>query len=186
VTATSLRCVFGNVAAEYRNGNGAVASPLMAFRPPPKCMPPPPPPTCMPPPPPPPRVPPPPPPKCAACAVATGRISASADASNSLVLSRSECCAMCFDLRPKIPSNLNSGAWKTGPNLPHGLTSQRDDRDSPFSSLLSKMCLFAKQSATYKGRSLLSAPRPDPGGGVTSAAPCAGKPWLAAWVGWPE
>jgi hypothetical protein len=45
---------------------------------------------------------------------------------------------MCFDLRPKIPSNLNSGAWKTGPNLPHGLTSQRDDRDSPFSSLLSK------------------------------------------------
>src|SRR5580704_13037590 len=105
----------------------------MAFRPPPKCMPPP---------PPPPRVPPPPPPKCAACAVATGRISASADASNSLVLSRSECCAMCFDLRPKIPSNLNSGAWKTGPNLPHGLIRQRDDRGCPSSSLLSK-CAYS-------------------------------------------
>jgi hypothetical protein len=39
-----------------------------------------------------------------------------------------------------------------GLNLPHGLIRQRDDRGSPFSSLLSKMCLFAKQSATYKGR----------------------------------
>ena len=56
--------------------------------------------------------------------------------------------------RPKIPSSLDSGAWKTGPNLPHGLTCQRDDRGSPFSSLLSKMCLFAEQSATYKGRAL--------------------------------
>ena len=27
-----------------------------------------------------------------------------------------------------------------------------------------QMCLFAKQSATYKGRRLLSAPRADPGG----------------------
>jgi hypothetical protein len=26
--------------------------------------------------------------------------------------------------RPKIPFNLNSGAWKTGPNLPHGLIRQ--------------------------------------------------------------
>jgi hypothetical protein len=33
---------------------------------------------------------------------------------------------------------------------------------SPFSSLLSKMCLFAKQSATYKGRELPRAPRTDP------------------------
>ena len=46
--------------------------------------------------------------------------------------------------RPKIPSSLDSGAWKTGPNLPHGLIRQRDDRGSPFSSLLSKMCLFAE------------------------------------------
>src|SRR5271169_992538 len=46
--------------------------------------------------------------------------------------------------RPKIPSSLHSGAWKTGPNLPHGLIRQRDDRGSPFSSLLSKMCLFAE------------------------------------------
>src|SRR6516225_8129843 len=61
--------------------------------------------------------------------------------------------------RPKIPSNLHSGAWKTGPNLPHGLIRQRDARGSPFSSQLSKMCLFAKQSATYKGRGLLPAPR---------------------------
>src|SRR5271154_1204974 len=63
--------------------------------------------------------------------------------------------------RPKIPSSLDSGAWKTGPNLPHGLIRQRDDRGSPFSSLLSKMCLFTKQSATYKGRrkpSLATAP----------------------------
>src|SRR6516165_10751736 len=64
--------------------------------------------------------------------------------------------------RPKIPSNLHSGAWKTGPNLPHGLIRQRDARGSPFSSQLSKMCLFAKQSATYKGRGLLPAPRTDP------------------------
>jgi hypothetical protein len=57
---------------------------------------------------------------------------------------------MCFDLRPKIPSNLNSGAWKTGPNLPHGLTSQRDDRDSPFSSLLSKSHIEAQKIANLK------------------------------------
>src|SRR6516162_399621 len=47
-------------------------------------------------------------------------------------------------------------------NLPHGLTCQRDDRGSPFSSLPSKMCLFAEQSATYKGRLLPAAPRADP------------------------
>src|SRR3954462_15407530 len=40
--------------------------------------------------------------------------------------------------RPRIPSSLNSGAWKTGPNLPHRLFRQRDARGSPFSSLLSK------------------------------------------------
>src|SRR5580704_7906310 len=28
--------------------------------------------------------------------------------------------------RPKIPFSLDSGAWKTGPNLPHGLTCQRE------------------------------------------------------------
>src|ERR1700730_11463660 len=64
--------------------------------------------------------------------------------------------------RPKIPSSLDSGAWKTGPNLPHGLIRPRDARGSPFSSLLSKICLFAKQSATYKGRLLPAAPRTDP------------------------
>src|SRR5580704_19705345 len=47
---------------------------------------------------------------------------------------------------------------KTGPNLPHGLTCQRDDRGSPFSSQLSKMCLFAEQSATYKGRAFHRTP----------------------------
>src|SRR5207344_2827783 len=66
--------------------------------------------------------------------------------------------------RPKIPSNLKSGAWKTGPNLPHGLIRQRDARGSPFSSLLSKMCSFAVQVATYKGRLLPAAPRTDPYG----------------------
>src|SRR6516225_6121565 len=44
--------------------------------------------------------------------------------------------------RPKIPSNLHSGAWKTGPNLPHGLIRQRDARGSPFSSQLSK-CVYS-------------------------------------------
>ena len=63
---------------------------------------------------------------------------------------------------PSRPSSLDSGAWKTGPELPHGLIRQRDDRGSPFSSLLSKMCLFAENSATYKGRSLPSAPRTEP------------------------
>src|SRR5262249_53419957 len=63
--------------------------------------------------------------------------------------------------RPKIPSNLNSGAWKTGPNLPHRLIRQRDARGSPFSSLLSNVCI-AKQSATYKGHELPRAPRTDP------------------------
>jgi hypothetical protein len=43
-----------------------------------------------------------------------------------------------------------------GLNLPHGLTCQRDDRGSPFSSLLGKMCLFAEQSATYKGQGFRS------------------------------
>jgi len=63
---------------------------------------------------------------------------------------------ICAHARPKIPFNLNSGAWKTGPNLPHRLIGQRDERGSPFSSLLGKICLFAKQSATYKGRELLA------------------------------
>src|SRR5439155_8548687 len=54
--------------------------------------------------------------------------------------------------RPRIPSSLNSGAWKTGPNLPHRLIRQRDARGSPFSSRLGKMCSFAKPSTTYKGR----------------------------------
>src|SRR6476646_8086410 len=47
---------------------------------------------------------------------------------------------------------------KTGPNLPHRLIRQRDARGSPFSSLLSKICLFAKQSATYKGRAFHGTP----------------------------
>jgi hypothetical protein len=36
--------------------------------------------------------------------------------------------------------------------------SPRDDRGSPFSSLLGKICSSAKQFATYKGRGLLPAP----------------------------
>src|SRR6476661_4976989 len=47
--------------------------------------------------------------------------------------------------RPRIPSSLNSGAWKTGPNLPHGLIRQRDARGSPFSLLLSKYLLSSPQ-----------------------------------------
>ena len=60
------------------------------------------------------------------------------------------------------------GGWqtlaKTGPNLPHRLIRQRDARGSPFSSLHSKSVYLLKQPATYKGRSLLSAPRTEPSG----------------------
>jgi hypothetical protein len=47
--------------------------------------------------------------------------------------------------RPKIPSNLNSRAWKTGPNLPYRLPSPRYNRGSPFSSLLGQD-LFIRQA----------------------------------------
>src|SRR6202023_4298594 len=88
--------------------------------------------------------------------ILSSRLFSKSSASNNLVR------RIYAHARPKIPSNLNSGAWKTGPNLPHGLIRQRDDRDSPFSSLLSKMCSFAEQFATYKGRGLLLAPRTNP------------------------
>ena len=87
------------------------------------------------------------------CPILPPRVFSKSSASNNLVR------RIYAHARPKIPSNLNSGAWKTGPNLPHRLIRQRDARGSPFSSLLGKICLFAKQSATYKGRSLLTAHR---------------------------
>src|SRR5215813_2592806 len=90
------------------------------------------------------------------CPILPPRVFSKSSASNNLVR------RIYAHARPKIPSNLNSGAWKTGPNLPHRLIRQRDESGSPFSSLLGKICLFAKQSATYKGRSLLTAPRPNP------------------------
>src|SRR5215813_6568931 len=89
------------------------------------------------------------------CPILPPRVFSKSSASNNLVR------RIYAHARPKIPSNLNSGAWKTGPNLPHRLIRQRDARGSPFSSLLSNVCI-AKQSATYKGRSLLSAPRTKP------------------------
>ena len=64
--------------------------------------------------------------------------------------------------RPKIPFSLDSGAWKTGPNLPHGLTCQRDDRGSPFSSLLSKV-VIRQAICNVQGTCVSShAPRTDP------------------------
>jgi hypothetical protein len=45
----------------------------------------------------------------------------------------------------KIPSNLNSRASKTGPNLPYRLHSLRYNRGSPFSSLLAQD-LFIRQA----------------------------------------
>src|SRR5215471_7051078 len=80
------------------------------------------------------------------CSILPPRVFSKSSASNNLVR------RIYADARPKIPSNLNSGAWKTGPNLPHRLIGQRGETGSPFSSLLGKICLFAKQSATYKGR----------------------------------
>src|SRR5262249_24619730 len=82
------------------------------------------------------------------CPILPPRVFSKSSASNNLVR------RIYAHARPKIPSNLNSGAWKTGPNLPHRLIGQRDETGSPFSSLLGKICLFAKQSATYKGRRL--------------------------------
>src|SRR5215471_2444114 len=78
------------------------------------------------------------------CPILPPRVFSESSASNNLVR------RIYAHARPKIPSNLNSGAWKTGPNLPHRLIGQRDERGSPFSSLLGTICLFAKQSATYK------------------------------------
>src|SRR5215469_14017351 len=90
------------------------------------------------------------------CPILPPRVFSKSSASNNLVR------RIYAHARPKIPSNLNSGAWKSGPNLPHRLSGQRGERGSPFSSLLGNICLFAKQSATYKGRKLPRAPRTDP------------------------
>src|SRR5215813_13925729 len=95
------------------------------------------------------------------CPILPPRVFSKSSASNNLVR------RIYAHARPKIPSNLNSGAWKTGPNLPHGLIRQRDARDSPFSSLLSNVCI-AKQSATYKGHEL---PRAPPHRSVRAAFP---------------
>jgi hypothetical protein len=70
------------------------------------------------------------------CPILLPRRFSKSSASNNLVR------RICAHARPKIPSNLNSGAWKTGPNLPHGLIRQRDDRGCPSSSLLSK-CAYS-------------------------------------------
>src|SRR5580704_10463595 len=65
--------------------------------------------------------------------------------------------------RPRIPFNLNSGAWKTGPNLPHGLVRQGTTEAHRSPRCSAKMCSFAEQFATYKRRPLPVAPRTDPG-----------------------
>src|SRR5262249_18010492 len=64
------------------------------------------------------------------CPILPLRVFSKSSASNNLVR------RIYAHARPKIPSNLNSGAWKTGPNLPHRLIGQRDERGSPFPSLL--------------------------------------------------
>src|SRR5262252_4219045 len=65
------------------------------------------------------------------CPILPPRVFSKSSASNNLVR------RIYAHARPKIPSSLNSGAWKTGPNLPHRLIGQRNETGSPFSSLLS-------------------------------------------------
>src|SRR5215472_13167034 len=79
------------------------------------------------------------------CPILPPRVFSESSASNNLV--RRIYAHAC----PKIPSNLNSGAWKTGPNLPHRLIRQRDERGSPFSSLLGKMCHIRQAICNVQG-----------------------------------
>ena len=74
-------------------------------------------------------------------------------------------------MRVRIPSSLNSGAWETGPNLPHGLIRQRDARGSPFSLLLSKrVYLLSNPQRTRDGRY-----RPPPAQNRASGIPARGS-----------
>src|SRR4029077_19989512 len=57
--------------------------------------------------------------------------------------------------RPRIPSSLNSGAWKNG--------SPKGRKRLTVLLAAQQPCLFTKQPATYKGRLLPAAPRTDPG-----------------------
>src|SRR5271168_4636219 len=88
------------------------------------------------------------------CTILSLHIFSKSSASNNLVR------RIYAHARTKIPSSLDSGAWKTGPNLPHGLIRQRDDRGSPFSSLLSNV--FIRQ-AVCNVQGTLIAERPPHG-----------------------
>src|SRR5262249_43762063 len=96
------------------------------------------------------------------CPILPPRVFSKSSASNNLVR------RIYAHARPKIPSNLNSGAWKTGPNLSHGLIGQRGETGSPFSSLLGKICLFAKNPQRTRGDRPVYSPCPQ--------APVAGRP----------
>jgi hypothetical protein len=63
----------------------------------------------------------------------------------------------CASARPKIPSNLSSGAWKTGPNLPHGLIRQGTPEAHRSPRLLSKMFICCA-TCNVQGTAVTSRP----------------------------
>ena len=67
------------------------------------------------------------------CPILSPRLFSKSSASNNLVR------RICASARPKMPSNLSSGAWKTGPNLPHGLIRQGTTEAHRSPRSLSKM-----------------------------------------------
>src|SRR6516165_1053133 len=64
--------------------------------------------------------------------------------------------------RPRIPSSLNSGAWKNGAQSTAQAHSPKGRKRLTVLLAAHQICLFAKQSATYKGRELPRAPRTEP------------------------
>ena len=88
------------------------------------------------------------------CPILSPRLFSKSSASNNLVR------RICASARPKIPSNLSSGAWKTGPNLPHGLIRQGTPEAHRSPRLLSKMFICC---ATCNVQGTLIAERPPHG-----------------------
>src|SRR4029077_15620812 len=64
--------------------------------------------------------------------------------------------------RPRIPSSLNSGAWKNGASSTAQAHSPKGRKRLTVLLAAQQTCLFTKQPATYKGRSLPTAPRTEP------------------------
>src|SRR6516162_4275377 len=86
------------------------------------------------------------------CPILSPRLFSKSSASNNLVR------RICASARPKIPFNLSSGAWKTGPNLPHGLIRQGTTEAHRSPRSLSKMficCATCNVQGTIWGASKL-------------------------------